>query len=204
MIKNIFKAGLILCTAFTAKAQLTVNSAMTPTQLVQNVLLGSGVTASNITFSGPNAARGEFNGTASNIGFPGGVILATGDISVAVGPNNSGSLSNGGTGTISTDPQLTGIATNTLYDAAILEFDFVPLADTLKFRYVFGSEEYMEFANSSFNDVFGFFLNSSSFHLFFFHFAFYFTFLFFFLFHFVFHFVFLFHFFLLHFFLLSF
>lgn len=159
MIKNIFKAGLILCTAFTAKAQLTVNSAMTPTQLVQNVLLGSGVTASNITFSGPNAARGEFNGTASNIGFPGGVILATGDISVAVGPNNSGSLSNGGTGTISTDPQLTGIATNTLYDAAILEFDFVPLADTLKFRYVFGSEEYMEFANSSFNDVFGFFIS---------------------------------------------
>ncbi len=159
MIKNIFKAGLILCTAFTAKAQLTVNSAMTPTQLVQNVLLGSGVTASNITFSGPNAARGEFNGTASNIGFPGGVILATGDISVAVGPNNNGSLSNGGTGTISTDPQLTGIATNTLYDAAILEFDFVPLADTLKFRYVFGSEEYMEFANSSFNDVFGFFIS---------------------------------------------
>ncbi|MBL7890045.1 MAG: choice-of-anchor L domain-containing protein [Bacteroidia bacterium] len=159
MIKNIFKAGLILCTAFTAKAQLTVNSTMTPTQLVQNVLLGSGVTASNITFSGPNTARGEFNGTASNIGFPGGVILATGDISVAVGPNNSGSLSNGGTGTISTDPQLTGIATNTLYDAAILEFDFVPLADTLKFRYVFGSEEYMEFANSSFNDVFGFFIS---------------------------------------------
>ena len=93
-MKNIFKTGLILCTALSAKAQLTVNSTMTPTQLVQNVLLGSGVTASNITFSGPNAARGEFNGTASNIGFPGGVILATGDISVAVGPNNNGSLSN--------------------------------------------------------------------------------------------------------------
>jgi hypothetical protein len=42
---------------------------------------------------------------------------------------------------------------------AILEFDFVPLADTLKFRYAFGSEEYMEFANSSFNDVFGFFIS---------------------------------------------
>ena len=44
-------------------------------------------------------------------------------------------------------------------DAAILEFDFVPSADTVKFNYVFASEEYLSFVNSSFNDVFAFLIS---------------------------------------------
>ena len=44
-------------------------------------------------------------------------------------------------------------------DAAILEFDFIPSSDTLKFNYVFASEEYLDFVNTEFNDVFGFFLS---------------------------------------------
>ncbi len=153
-----FVFPVLLLTVPSLKAQLITSTALTPTQLVQNVLLGGGVTATNIVYNGIPLAIGKFSGT-SNIGLTSGVILATGDVSVAVGPNNSGSSSNGGSGAISTDPQLTGIATNTLYDAAILEFDFVPLSDTVKFKYVFGSEEYMEFATSSFNDVFGFFIS---------------------------------------------
>ncbi|MBL7890044.1 MAG: choice-of-anchor L domain-containing protein [Bacteroidia bacterium] len=141
-----------------SKAQLTTSTAMTPAQLVQNVLLGSGIVATNITFSGTADARGTFNGASSNIGLSSGVILATGDVSAAVGPNNAGGLSVGGSGNISNDIELNAISTNTLYDAAILEFDFTPTSDTIKFRYVFGSEEYMEFANSNFNDVFGFFI----------------------------------------------
>ena len=158
------KISILICStlcflAIVSKAQLTVSNTMTPTQLVQNVLLGGGVTASNITFNGVSVAAGSFNGTSSNIGFSSGVILATGDVGVAVGPNNSGSLSNGGSGSSSTDPELTSIATNTLYDATILEFDFVPVSDTVKFRYVFASEEYPEYVCSNYNDVFGFFIS---------------------------------------------
>jgi len=47
----------------------------------------------------------------------------------------------------------------TSYDAAIAEFDLIPFADTLRFHYVFGSEEYPEWAGSSYNDVFAFFLS---------------------------------------------
>jgi gliding motility-associated-like protein len=140
-----------------AKAQLTTSTTMTPTQLVQNVLLGGGLTASNITYSGDATAIGSFNGTASNIGFTGGVIMASGAISNAIGPNNIGSATTDFS-TTSTDPQLSGIAAAALHDAAILEFDFTVTSDTLKFRYVFGSEEYMEFVNAGYNDAFGFFI----------------------------------------------
>ena len=51
---------------------------------------------------------------------------------------------------------LAGVATN---DAAILQFDFVPQFSTVQFDYVFGSEEYLEYVNEGFNDVFGFFVN---------------------------------------------
>jgi gliding motility-associated-like protein len=158
-LKKSIVAALAIFTVTKSNAQLTVNSTPTPTMLVQNVLLGSGVTATGITFSGTATQRGSFNGTASNIGFASGVLLTTGDVSVAPGPNNSSSAGAGGTGAVCTDPQLNSIATTTLYDGAILEFDFVPMADTLKFRYVFASEEYPEFVCSNFNDVFGFFIS---------------------------------------------
>jgi len=129
---------------------------MSPQQLVQNVLLGAGVSVSNIQYTGSLSAIGSFIGTSSNIGIPSGIILATGNISDAIGPNNSGfaglDLSKPG------DQQLTNIAGYDTYDAAVLEFDFIPSSDTIRFNYVFGSEEYPEYVCSSYNDVFAFFL----------------------------------------------
>lgn len=139
-----------------ASAQITVDNSMTPTQLVQNVLLGAGISVSNVTFSGGSTQRGTFTGN-SNIGISDGIILATGDINLAIGPNTSGSESLGG-GT-SGDPDLDLLVGNTTYDAAVLEFDFIPSADTVRFFYVFGSEEYPEYVCSDFNDVFAFFLS---------------------------------------------
>ncbi len=54
---------------------------------------------------------------------------------------------------------LNGITTTTTYDASMLEFDFIPESDTLHFKYVFGSEEYSDYVNSQFNDVFGYFVS---------------------------------------------
>jgi len=145
------------CFSIQSYSQLVVNNTMTPQQLVQNILLGSGVTVSNIQFTGSLNAIGSFTGTSSNIGIPSGIILASGNIVDAVGPNNSAfagvNLFQPG------DAQLTAIAGNDTYDAAVLEFDFVPSADTIRFNYVFGSEEYPEYVCSSYNDVFAFFLS---------------------------------------------
>ena len=141
--------------------QFTVNNAVNANAGVQNVLLGGGITASNITFQGDNAQIGSFSCTAGcGLGIADGLIIGTGSVDGADGPNNSGSFSLGppsgldGVG----DADLETLSGMTLNNTAILEFDFVPTGDSLSFNYVFSSEEYPEFVNSV-NDAFGFFLS---------------------------------------------
>jgi subtilisin-like proprotein convertase family protein len=136
---------------------------LTPTILV-NGLLGSGVTASNIVYTGDNRGAGVFTdfqepGFDQGIGADSGVILATGRVTDAIGPNLSDSM----TTSFNTpgDPQLNAIvAPLTTNDAAILEFDFVPAGNTVTFQYVFASDEYTEFQNTSFTDLFAFFVEN--------------------------------------------
>ena len=133
---------------------------LTPTDLVQ-ALVGTGVQVFNIKFTGANVAGGKFTGGQGIIGFDQGIILSSGGASGVIGPNNSSSftVSNGTAG----DSDLDAIvAPNPTLDAAVLEFDFVPASGTLSFKYVFSSEEYPEFVNSPFNDVFAFFLNGKN------------------------------------------
>lgn len=142
--------------------QLTTTS-QSAASLVQNVLLGSGVTVSNISFNGSPIAIGSFTAGGTNLGLNSGIIMTTGTISTAgpdgpQGPNNqenSGLDNNvGGYGLLSN--LINGIPT---FNAAILEFDFIPYSDTVRFRYVFASEEYLEFVGSEYNDVFAFFIS---------------------------------------------
>ncbi|HZG00125.1 MAG TPA: choice-of-anchor L domain-containing protein, partial [Chitinophagales bacterium] len=48
---------------------------------------------------------------------------------------------------------------NFTYDACILEFDVMPQGESLLFEYIFGSEEYNEYVNSEYNDVFAFYIS---------------------------------------------
>jgi gliding motility-associated-like protein len=142
-------------------SQLTTSS-MGPGALVQNVLLGPGVTVSNINYSGTSNAIGYFNAAGTNLGIAEGIVMTTGTIynngDGPHGPNNSsGSGVDNGMGGYSQLSNLIG-GTQT-YNTAILEFDFVPYSDTVRFKYVFGSEEYPEYVGSTFNDVFAFFIS---------------------------------------------
>lgn len=146
-------AALLSTNAF---AQLTVAGGQTAFQLAQT-LAGPGITVSNAILTGAPDAAGLFDGTASNIGMNSGVILCTGPITVAPGPNNSGSAGNdnGQPG----NAQLNGLAGAGTFNAIVLEFDFIPLSNSIEFNYVFGSEEYPEFVNSGYNDAFAFFIS---------------------------------------------
>ena len=126
------------------------------TWLINNILLGGGITATNHTFLGDPNQIGFFNGVNSNLGIDSGVVLSSGSVLDLVGPNNIGSTST--SFLLPGDPTLDAVIFPDLTnDAAVLEFDFIPTSDTIRFKYVFGSEEYLEFVNS-FNDAFGFFL----------------------------------------------
>jgi hypothetical protein len=148
------------------QAQLVVDMTQTPEQLVQNVLLGGGVTISNVTFNGAagtvlNDQIGSFDGTNSNIGISQGILIATGTVTEAIGPNISPSQSLGPANpSFIPDPDLELIVGSGLTnDDAVLEFDFVPDGDSVSFSFVFSSEEYNEYVCSQFNDVFGFFIS---------------------------------------------
>jgi gliding motility-associated-like protein len=141
-------------------AQLLVDNSINANAAVQNVLLGAGVTASNITFQGDNAQIGGFTCNGCGLGIGNGVVIGTGNVDGADGPNNGGGFNLGppdfsdGVGDNDLE-QLSGMALN---NTAVLEFDFVPTGDSLAFNYVFSSDEYPEFVNSI-NDAFGFFLS---------------------------------------------
>ncbi len=185
---RIFYVVVFFLFAFSVEtqAQITTSNNMTPTQMVQNVLLGSGITVSNVTYTGYANGIATFNApTAVNLGFTSGLYLTTGSY-LANDPLGTGGGSDGPFGPSSNfqsisqstsfppnngDPDLDLLlqqvgSASTSNDAAVLEFDFVPQSDTVKFRYRFGSEEYNEFVPSTGGlavaDVFGFFLSGVS------------------------------------------
>lgn len=156
-------AGLIcLAVGVLALPTNALAISVTPTNdasTLANTILGSGITASNFVYTGGDIASGTFTGgAASGIGIESGIILTSGQAIDAVGPNsNDGtSVDNGAVG----DSQLDAIvAPNDTENASILEFDFTTTGGDLFFSYVFASEEYNEFVNTQFNDVFAFFLD---------------------------------------------
>ena len=145
-----------------ASGQLVTNTSQSPNALVQNVLLGPGVTVSNIQYYGSPRAIGSFTATNTNLGLESGIIMTTGTVmkdgNGPHGPNNKedAGVNNNAPGINLLSNLVDGTTT---FNAAILEFDFVPLADTVSFNYIFGSEEYPEFVGSEFNDVFAFFIS---------------------------------------------
>lgn len=165
------KTGWILGTVVSLSMLLTIMPlrafalSVTPSadgNLLSSTILGSGITISNISYTGASGASGTFTGgAASGIGIESGILLTSGDAAGAVGPNEVDDYtgSNGLAGDSDLDALIPGYST---YDATILEFDFESAGGDLFFSYVFASEEYNEFTNSTFNDVFGFFLDENN------------------------------------------
>jgi gliding motility-associated-like protein len=140
-------------------AVLAVDYNFTITQLIEDVFIGGGCfDIANVQLIGNTNGVGHFSAGAASVILEDGVILASGNITNAPGPNNSnsaGTILAGADG----DPDLALLGAGTIFDACGIEFDFTPTVEMINFEYVFASEEYCEFVGSTFNDVFGFFIS---------------------------------------------
>src|SRR5688500_14383141 len=127
-LRTLFAALVFTLISSQTFSQLVVTAGGTPQSIV-NAFVGSGLTVTNINLScfsdSTGAAYGTFNGSASNIGLPNGVILTSGDAAVAVGPN-SGESQGAARGVTTVDPQLTALEPLATHDLCVLEFDIVP------------------------------------------------------------------------------
>ena len=175
MKKIILGVFLIFAVALLNAQNIQVTSFLgTPVDtILQRHLQGDGVLVSGFGHDVFDPSQtGKFNNVTGNVTYPqigrfkrngatfpfdSGLVMTTGNVSLAVGPNSQSSASSA-VSNYYTESALSSLASGSINGSASLEFDFIAMADTFAFNYIFASEEYPEFACSSFNDVFAFFL----------------------------------------------
>ncbi len=169
-MKKLLLMLIVFVTVDCFSQAITVNTnTYSVPQLVNTVLINSPcVSATNITwktgtnFSSSNGI-GFFQNTNPNFPMQAGVILSTGNVSNAAGPNTS--LLNDGAANWPGDSNLestllqSGISMNSV-NATILEFDFTPISSAFSFDFLFASEEYGNF-QCQFSDAFAFLLTNT-------------------------------------------
>jgi len=157
----------LFVSGLTSAQYITTDESRTPLQLIENVLINSRcASVSNVSVSGGNFASGEkswgyFNANGSSFPFSEGIILSTGKIIDARGPNSfisddGGSMGWGGDGDLNT-----ALGISNSINATTLEFDFVPLGNQIRFDYIFSSEEYHGTATCTYSDGFAFLLKET-------------------------------------------
>ncbi len=140
---------------------IAVTGGVSPEKLIKDVFIGGNCfEVKNIKYTGDSTCIGRFSGGKKGINIENGVVMTTGNIKTAEPPNNKSDYSFANLD-VPEDIDLNQLISNAqeLHDQAVLEFDFTPTANTIQFKFVFASEEYCEYVNSAYNDVFGFFIS---------------------------------------------
>ena len=160
--------SLISLTAF---SQVTVDQPYTIEQYVSEVLIGNGVTATNITYTGSEEQLGYLSGAEGLFSVSSGLVLSTDHATHLSDPGCMDTQFCAGCQGLGNDQDLLDVANSvppligqtfnvsSVNDLCILEFDFEAGGDSISFNYVFGSDEYLMWVNSTYNDIFAFFLS---------------------------------------------
>lgn len=161
---------LLVLTSVNGGAQLIITAHPNAQSLAQR-LVGDGVSISNVSFTGNPLMASFFLNRANRtqIGIDSGIVLTTGRAKTinttiwgtdGLGVTPASTTDASGNWGLPGDNDLSVAVGNFgLEDACVLEFDFVPLGDSIRFNYVFSSEEYVPDYVCSFNDVFAFFIS---------------------------------------------
>ncbi len=154
----VFLSFLLIITSF-SKAQLVITSGGGAGS-VATAVAGPGLTVSNVVVNCAAVSYGTFSGgAASGLGITNGLVLTTGTATQIVGANTNNDFTGICVGNSGSDPQLTALSNQATNDVCIIEFDVIPQCNNLSIAFVFGSDEYTDYVNASFNDAFGFFVS---------------------------------------------
>ena len=145
-------------TAGSLSAQLSV-APQSDLQQLAAAITGSGVTISDPVITCHAQGFGEYAYSGTGMDLTEGIILTSGRITDALGPNNNAGNTNSFQQYTPGDTLLNNVTGRNTRDACKFEFDIIPTGDSLRFEFTFGSEEYNEWVGSQFNDVFGFFIS---------------------------------------------
>ncbi len=136
-------------------AQLKVDTTKNVDQIIKTFFSSSkDLLINNIQYSGNKQSIGLFNNSCFELNIKKGIIISTGNVCDAVGPNNLPGC--GESQYFEGDKDLETIANGKTYDAAFVEFDFSANSDSISFDYIFASEEYPFYINKGLNDTFAF------------------------------------------------
>lgn len=141
---------------------IQVNTAATAQDMAE-AIFGNGITVVNATYEGASGSSAVYTGELAGIApGDGGVILSTGNATAfqnTSGANNkSGGTSTDTTG-INNNAAMNALSGGQTYDAAFLNADFIPDGDVITMNFVFSSEEYPEYVNAAYNDIFAVWVN---------------------------------------------
>ena len=138
------------CFSIHAWGQIDVNSTFTIEEYVNEILLGEGVEAFNITYTGGASQLGYMTGGEDVFTIGSGLVLSSdAAVNIACEFGTCGDC----LGTAFNDPDLLDIANSvpplinqnfsvsSVNDGCVLEFDFTASGDSISFNYVFGSDE---------------------------------------------------------------
>ena len=155
---------------FTVPPPISTSTTLyTVDELVTDVLIDSECNqAFNVTSStgidfGSTNGIGYFESNGSSWPFEDGLIMTSGDVANAIGPE-SGVLVDGGfewPGDGDLEAFIPGLNAGDTNNASIIEFDFVPVTNNMSFDFIFAAEEYGTF-QCTFTDAFAFLLTDSS------------------------------------------
>ncbi|RZV55941.1 MAG: hypothetical protein EX254_11015, partial [Flavobacteriaceae bacterium] len=160
-----FLPPILLIFTFMGYSQITVDETYTTQQLVEDVLINSNCAEVSNFQQSTGTDFGDDNGIAffdangSDFPFSNGIILCSGNVQNAPGPNLT-VHSDGGLGWPGdADLEAVTTATNT-NNASWISFEFVPQISQISFDFIMASEEYDQNFECTFSDAFAFILTN--------------------------------------------
>ncbi|SKB86607.1 choice-of-anchor L domain-containing protein [Daejeonella lutea] len=163
MKKALLLISMLIVHSSISNAQIRLSS-INVNDWVKKNFSGQGVVVGNITHKGYPLSILSFTSSPNVLQVPKGLILSSGNSYNVAGYNNSHNQSStfSDVSVPEVDKDLSAMIKEKLFDVCSIEFDFVPMDNSIQFNYQFGSDEYPEYVDSPYNDIFAFIVSDET------------------------------------------